>query len=174
MIPHFLLALLLLPVDSPPPSTQRFSPSPDPCRQARRIAESPPCLDPSDCQAVDLWQQSFGAPQVFRASPGLREGLPRALASRLPDQEITLQEKEPLADLLRRLAAASRLEIALDAQIVDDGYAGEAGTVSLDEAWRRVLQSGRLAVAVEGDAMMVWRERRPGRRMVGSFYCPAR
>jgi hypothetical protein len=175
MVPILLLALLFVPGDRSAVSPDRSSPPADPCRLARRIAEAPPCLDPADCQAVDLWRQSFGAPQMFHASPDMREGLPRALASRLPDRQISLQEKEPLDVVLRRLAEGSKLEVAYDVQAVAHQYDGEAGTVSLDEAWRRVLKSGRLSVAVEGDAVMVWRERGPsGRRMVASFNCPAR
>jgi hypothetical protein len=175
MIPHLLLALLFAPVNVPGAALDRSSPPEDPCGLARRIAEAPPCLDPSDCEAVELWRQSFGAPKVFQARPEAPEGLPRALASRLPDREITLrEEKEPLLSVLRRLAAASELEALVDRSVTGD-FRGEPGTVPLDEAWRRVLTSGRLSVAVQGKVVMVGSSRGwPGRRTVSSFNCPAR
>lgn len=175
MIRPLLLALLFAPVNEPGVSPDRSSLSEDPCKLARRIAESPPCLEPSDCQAVELWRQAFGAPDVQRARPSVPEGLPRALESRLPDRQITLgEEKEPLVSILRRLAEASELDVIVDRRVTGE-FRGEPGTVPLDEAWRRVLTSGRLTAVVDGKVVLVASSRdlsvRPG---AGRLTCPAR
>lgn len=177
MIPLLLLLLtfLLAAAGAPAVSPDRASSPPeDPCKLARRIAEAPPCVDPSDCEAVELWRQSFGPPQLHRARPEAPEGLPRGLESRLPDRKITLGEEEPLRSVLRRLAETSELDVLVERTVTGD-FHGKPGTVPLDEAWRRVLSSGGLSVAVEGKLVMVGTSRDlPGRPTASLFNCPAR
>lgn len=175
MIVPLLLAVLFAPVQEPGVSPDRSSLPENPCKLARRIAEAPPCLDPSDCQAVELWRQAFGAPGLLPVRPDAAERLPRALESRLPDRQITLgEQKETLVSVLRRLGEASGLDVFVDRRVTGD-FRGEPGTVPLDEAWRRVLTSGRLSVVVQGKALLVGSSRDLSVRLgARQFNCPAR
>ena len=41
----------------------------DPCAAAREIVRQPPCLASSDCEALQLWRKSFGAPRIEPLDP---------------------------------------------------------------------------------------------------------
>jgi hypothetical protein len=45
-------------------------PTEDPCELARRIAQSPPCLAGRACEALDLWREAFGEPDVVPVGEG--------------------------------------------------------------------------------------------------------
>ena len=47
----------------------QLPPTPDPCAAAREIARQPPCPAGGDCQALRLWQRSFGSPRIEPLDP---------------------------------------------------------------------------------------------------------
>ena len=149
----------------------------DPCATARSIAEAPPCRTPHDCEAVDLWSQNFGAPQLFRTKPGQAGKLPQELLSRLPKSDFMLRKDEPLRDVLNRLAEASAgVDLRVDQGILGT-FRGEPGTVSLSEAWQRVAASAGLSIGSEGGVVFVTTPERAAQlslRRSRTFNCPAR
>lgn len=74
------------------PDRPQPQPVKDPCELARRIAQSPPCLAGRACEAMDLWREAFGEPDVVPVGAGK---LPPERTSRLPHSEMTLQNGEP-------------------------------------------------------------------------------
>src|SRR5687767_1352813 len=91
MTAKLLLGLLLTTTLAATAAPNRSQPAEDPCALARRIAQSPPCLAGSACEALDLWREAFGQPDVVPVGAGQ---LPPELASRLPDSEVTLGDVE--------------------------------------------------------------------------------
>ena len=61
-----------------PPEPRRA----DPCAAAREIVRQPPCLAAGDCEALQLWRESFGAPRVEPLDPS--QAANRALPRRPP------------------------------------------------------------------------------------------
>ncbi len=67
----YLLAPRTLPLIPRPCLAQQRPPGPaprgeqiDPCRLGEALSRMPPCLDARDCQAAQVWEQLYGAPQV--------------------------------------------------------------------------------------------------------------
>lgn len=149
----------------------------EPCATARSIAEAPPCRTPHDCEAVDLWSQNFGAPQLLPTRPGQVGKLPQELVSRLPKGDFTLQKDEPLGAVLKRLAEASTgIEILVD-QTIPGTFRGEPGPVSLSDAWQKVAASAGLSIGSEGGVVFVTTPERAAQlslRRPRTFPCPAR
>lgn len=176
-IAALLLAIFFVPIAVCLSAPERLARTEDPCATARSIAEAPPCRTPHDCEAVDLWSQNFGAPQLFRTKPGQAGRLPQELLSRLPKSDFTLRKDEPLGAVLKRLAEASTgVDLMVD-QGIQGTFRGEAGKVSLPEAWRRVANSAGLAIGTEGNVVFVTMpERAPqlSLRRPRTFNCPAR
>ncbi len=149
----------------------------DPCATARSIAEAPPCRDAHDCEAVDLWNQNFGAPQYVPTKPGQAGRLPQELLSRLPKGDSTLRKDESLRSVLKRLTEASTgVDLMVD-QGIQGTFRGEPGTVPLAEAWRRVATSAGLSIGSEGNVVFVTTPERAAQlslRRPRTFACPAR
>src|SRR5688500_15356573 len=117
MTAKLLLGLLLtttLATLSATAAPNRPQPAEDPCALARRIAQSPPCLAGSACEALDLWREAFGQPDVVPVGAGQ---LPPELASRLPDSEVSLGRVESYEVAFQRLGAASGVEVLLHPSI---------------------------------------------------------
>jgi hypothetical protein len=145
MTPDRLLGFLLvttLALTASPAFAQGASPE-DPCAVARRIAESPPCREKSDCEAVNLWRQAFPPPgsQQAAADPVAE------LASRLPDVRIHLpQGARPLGEVAAELAAAAGLQLLIDPRLDPNApIRMRGGSLSLEEAWRGFLLSAGLS-----------------------------
>src|ERR1044071_2154517 len=110
MTTKLLLGLLLTTTLTAAAAPNRPQPAEDPCALARRIAQSPPCLAGSACEALDLWRESFGRPDVVPTGAGQ---LPSELTSRLPKSEVTLGHVESYEAAFQRLGEASGFEVLL-------------------------------------------------------------
>lgn len=186
MTPNRLLGLLLVTAVSLtvfPSLVQGASPE-DPCALARRIAESPPCREKSDCEAVNLWQRAFPPPGSQHAGADPAD-LPEDLASRLPDASIRLPEGvRPLRQIAEELAAAAGLGLLVDPGLaLDETIRTPGGSLPLEEAWRRFLRSTGLTARLlpgkgspDGDRILLREAPAPGqpRGWGPSFDCPAR
>ncbi|MEA2560300.1 MAG: hypothetical protein QOH06_1804 [Acidobacteriota bacterium] len=91
MTAKLLLGLLLTTTLTATAAPDRPQPTEDPCELARRIAQSPACRAGSACEALDLWREAFGQPDVVPVGAGQ---LPPERASRLPNFEVTLGNSE--------------------------------------------------------------------------------
>ncbi|HVG08600.1 MAG TPA: hypothetical protein VNM67_12905 [Thermoanaerobaculia bacterium] len=91
MTAKLLLALLLTTTLTATAAPDRPQPAEDPCELARRIAQSPACRAGSACEALDLWREAFGQPEVVPVGAGQ---LPTERASRLPDSRMTFANSE--------------------------------------------------------------------------------
>jgi hypothetical protein len=158
----------------------QVSPAAGPCGEARRIAESRPCLaGAADCAAAQRWQQVFGPPGGGLAKPELTGTLPVEVDSRLPDKKLSLKESEPLRSVLARLAAAGGIDLVVDSRISGD-FRAEPGTLPLREAWRKVLGTAGLAARSAGGRVLVTRDAGDrgdpgtGPRIATGFNCPTR
>ena len=176
-IAALLLVIFFVPIALCLSAPERAAQTEDPCATARSIAEAPPCRTPHDCEAVDLWSQHMGAPQLFRTKPGQVGKLPQELVSRLPKDDFTLQKDEPLGTLLNRLAEASTgADVVVD-QEIQGTFRGAPGTVLLAEAWQQVATSAGLAIGSEGNVVFVTTPERAAQlslRRPRTFNCPAR
>lgn len=172
-----LLVIFFVPIALCLSAPEQAARTENPCATARSIAASPPCRTPHDCEAVDLWNQNFGAPQYFRTRPGQAGRLPQELLSRLPKADFTLQKDESLQSVLKRLTEASTgVDLMVD-QGIQGKFRGEPGKVSLSEAWQRVATSAGLAVGSEGSTVFVTTPERAAQlslRRPRTFNCPAR
>ena len=72
MTAKLFFGLLLTATLSATAAPERPQPQPaeDPCELARRIAQSPPCVAGRACEALDLWREAFGQPDVFPVGEG--------------------------------------------------------------------------------------------------------
>ncbi len=70
MTASFFFGLLLTATLSVTAAPERPQPAEDPCELARRIAQSPPCLAGRACEALDLWREAFGQPDVVPVGEG--------------------------------------------------------------------------------------------------------
>ena len=176
-IAALLLVIFFVPIALCLSAPDQAARTEDPCATARSIAEAPPCRTPHDCEAVDLWSQHFGAPQVFRTKPGQVGRLPQELVSRLPKVDFTLRKDEPLQSVLNRLAEASTgVDVMVD-QEIQGTFRGGPGTVLLADAWQQVATSAGLAIGSEGNAVFVTTPERAAQlslRRPRTFNCPAR
>lgn len=127
-------------------------PTEDPCALARRIAQSPPCLAGSACEAVDLWREAFGVPDVFPVRAG---ELPPELASRLPGSEVTLEGVESYEAAFRRLGEASGVEVILHPGIKGKRIVGPLGSMPVEKAWKVLLGTGDLVARFDGERVRV-------------------
>src|SRR5689334_13110035 len=118
-------------------------PAEDPCALAKRITQSPPCLAGAACEALDLWHQAFGRPQV---TPVEEDQLPPELLSRLPDTEVNLGKLESIEDVFKKLGEASGVEVVLHPDLKEETISGELGTMPVKKAWRALLGGGFLLV----------------------------
>lgn len=176
-IAALLLVIFFVPIALCLSAPARLAQAEDPCATARSIAEAPPCREPHDCEAVDLWSRSFGAPQYVPTRPGQAGRLPQELLSRLPQgDDFTLRKDEPLGAVLKRLTEASTgVDLMVD-QSIEGTFRGEPGTVSLPEAWWRVATSAGLSVGSEGSLVFVTTPKRAPQlslRRPWTFNCPA-
>jgi hypothetical protein len=176
---HFL-GLFLLSALTASAAAAQVSPAAGPCGEARRIAESRPCLaGADDCAAAQRWKQVFGPPGGGLAEPQLTGTLPAALDSRLPDKTIPLQKSEPLRSVLARLATATGIDLAVDSRVSGD-FRAEPGTLPLREAWHKVLGTAGLTVGSAGGRFLVTRadqdggDPRTGPRIATGFNCRTR
>lgn len=175
MTPNRLLGRLLVTafaLTASPAFPQGASPE-DPCAMARRIAEAPPCLEKSDCEAVDLWRQAFPPPGSQHAAADPAE----ELASRLPDARIHLPEgTRPLRVIAEELAAASGLDLLVDPRLDQDArIRTQGGSLPLEEAWRGFLRSAGLTADLLPGNRVLLREAPGQPRAWGpSVKCPAR
>jgi hypothetical protein len=176
-ITALLLVIFFVPIALCLSAPDRPARTEDPCATARSIAAAPPCRTPHDCEAVDLWNQNFGAPQYVPTRPGQVGRLPQELLSRLPQGDFTLRKDEPLGSVLKRLTEASTgVDLMVD-QGIQGTFRGEPGTVSLPEAWWRVATAAGLSIGSEGNVVFVTTPERAPRlslRRPRTFNCPAR
>lgn len=155
--------LLLIPTLTASAAAAQVSPAAGPCAEARRIAESRPCLaGADDCAAAQRWRQVFGPPGGGLAVPERAGTLPADLESRLPDKTAPLQESEPLRSVLARLATTAGIDLIIDSRVTGD-FRTEAGTLPLREAWRKVLGTSGLTVGSVGGRFFVTRADRADR-----------
>lgn len=147
-----LLGLLLATTLTAAAAPDRLQPTEDPCALAKRIAQSPPCLAGSACEALDLWRENFGDPDVFPVRAG---ELPPELASRLPDSEVTLGGVESYALAFRRLGEASGVEVILHPDIRGKRIDGQLGSMPVEKAWKVLLRSGGLLAHFDGERVRV-------------------
>lgn len=179
MTAKLLLGLLLittLSATSAPIQPQPAQPAEDPCALARRIAQSPPCLAGSACEAFNLWQEAFGRPSSVPAGAGQ---LPRDLASRLPDSEVTLGSFESYEAAFERLGEASGIEVVLHPDLKEEKVHGQLGPLPLEQAWRVLLNAGGLLTHFDGERVLVAKApsgqpRRLGRSWAPTFNCQVR
>jgi hypothetical protein len=172
MTAKLLLGLLLtatfatLAADAAP---DRPQPAEDPCALARRIAQSPPCLAGSACEALDLWRENFGQPDVFPAGAGQ---LPPELASRLPDSEVTLGKVESYESAFQLLGKASGVEVLLHPSVKGEPIDGQLGTMPVEKAWKVLLGSGGFLTHFDGERVLVAQAPSGRPRQLGRYWSP--
>ena len=176
MTAKLLLGLLLTTALTAAAAPDRPQPVEDPCALARRIAQSPPCLAGSACEALDLWRKSFGVPDIHPAGAGL---LPPELASRLPDAEVNLGKFESYDDAFRRLGEASGFEVLLHPGLKEEKVTGQLGPMPIEKAWQALLSRGGFLTHFDGERLRVaqapsGRTQPPGRHRSQTFNCPVR
>lgn len=175
MTANLLLGLLLtttLTANAAPVS----QPAEDPCALARRIAQSPPCLKGSACEAMELFREAFGAPDFFPASVG---ELPPKLAARLPKSEVDLGKVESFGSAFKRLGEASGIDVLVHPDLAKEEIDGELKPMPVERAWRVLLGAPGLVAHFDGERVLIARPTpsRPGplgRPRVPMFNCPAR
>ncbi len=174
MIAKLLLGLLLTTTLTAAGPRGRTQPPEAPCDLAKRIAQSPPCLAGSACEALDLWREAFGTPDVVPVGAGQ---LPLDLASRLPDSEVTLDEGETLEEAFQRLGKASGFEVLLHPS-VDGKIDAQLGPMPVEEAWKVLLGRGGFLTHFDGDRLRIAKgpsaPRQLGRNWAPTFDCRAR
>ena len=170
---HLLLGLLLTTHLAATAAPNRPQPAEDPCGLARRIALSPPCLAGAACEALDLWREAFGKPDIHPAAGQL----PSGLAKRLPDADVNLGRFESSEAVFERLAEASGVEVVLHPDVKEEKFEGYFAPLPVDEAWRVVLGVGGFLAHFDGERVLVAKSPfgrpRPGRSS-SVFNCPAR
>jgi hypothetical protein len=177
MSAKLLLGLLLLTTTlAAAAAPARPQPAEDPCALAKRIAQSPPCLAGSGCEALDLWHQNFGRPDVAPASAGQ---LPPELASRLPDTDVTLGKVESYEEAFRRLGEVSGVKVLLHPDVKEEKVAAQLGPMPVEKAWRVLLGLGGFLTHFDGERVLVAeapspRPRQLGRNWAPTFDCRAR
>jgi hypothetical protein len=154
----------------------RPQPAEDPCALARRIAQSPPCLAGSACEALDLWRETFGRPDIVPVGVGQ---LPSDLASRLPDSEVTLGKVESYEAAFQRLGKASGVEVLLHPSVKGEKVDGQLGPMPVAKAWRVLLGRGGFLTHFDGERLLVAkapssRPRQLGRNWPSTFDCRVR
>lgn len=173
MTAKLLLGLLLTATLA---AAAQAQPAEAPCALAKRIAQSPPCLAGSACEAVDLWREAFGAPRIH---PAGAEQLPPELASKLPDSEVNLGKLESFEDTFQRLGEASGFEVLLHPALKEEKLTGELGPMPIAKAWNALLSGGGLLTHFDGERLLIARapSSRPGplgRQRSLTFNCPVR
>jgi len=175
MTGRLLLGLLLITALSAAAAPDQPRPAEDPCALAKRIALSPPCLAGSACEALDLWHEAFGRPQLTPAGAG---ALPPELISRLPDTEVNLGKLESFETVFERLGEASGLEVVLHPDLRKEKISGELGPMPVKKAWRTLLGAGVLLVHFDGERVYIAQAPSGRPRSLGksspTFDCPAR
>ena len=151
MTAKLLLGLLLTTALTAAAAPDRPQPVEDPCALARRIAQSPPCLAGSACEALDLWHQHFGRPDVVPVDAEL----PSALASRLPDSDVALGKVSSYEDAFRRLGEVSGVEVVLHPGIKGEKVAGQIAPMPVARAWRTLLGLGGFLAHFDGERVLV-------------------
>ncbi|HEX5975207.1 MAG TPA: hypothetical protein VFY57_08620 [Rubrobacteraceae bacterium] len=176
MMTKLLLGLLLattLTADGPPRG--RTQPPEGPCELAKRIALSPPCLAGSACEALDLWREAFGKPDVVPAGAG---HLPPELASRLPDSEVTLGTVDSYESAFQQLGKASGFEVLLHPSVAEQKIGMQLGPIPVEEAWKVLLSTGGFLTHFDGERLRIAKgssnPRRLGRYWAPTFDCRAR
>lgn len=176
MTAKLLLGLLLVTALSAAAAPGRPQPVEDPCALARRIAQSPPCLAGSACEALDLWHEAFGRPNLVPAGAG---ELPPELASRLPGSKVTLGSFESYEAVFERLGEASGVEVVLHPAVKEQKVSGRLGPLPVEQAWRALLNTGGLLTHFDGERVFVAQapsgQPRPlGRSWAPTFNCQVR
>lgn len=148
----------------------------DPCALARRIVQSPPCLAGRACEALELWRDTFGRPDVFPAGAGL---LPPEVASRLPDTDVALGKVDSYEDAFRRLGEVSGVEVLLHPDVKEEKVTGQLGPMPVEQAWRVLLGRGGFLTHFDGERLTIakaptGRSQSLGRTWAPTFDCPAR
>lgn len=169
MTAKLLLGLLLTTTLVASAAPDRPQPTEDPCALARRIAQSPPCLAGSACEALDLWRENFGQPDVFPAGAGQ---LPRELASRLPDSEVTLGNVESYEAAFQRLGKASGVEVLLHPSVKGEPVDGQLGTMPVEKAWMVLLGRGGFLTHFDGERLLVAKAPSGRPRQLGRYWSP--
>lgn len=160
---NLLLGLLLTTT-----TTLSARPSEDPCALARRIAQSPPCLAGSACEALDLWRENFGQPKVFPTAGQL----PPELASQLPDLDVTLGNVDSYESAFERLSAVSGFEVLLHPSVKEEKVSGQLGRMPVERAWQVLLGVGGFFTHFDGERMLVTKASSGLTRPLG--ICPVR
>ncbi|HWN40888.1 MAG TPA: hypothetical protein VNW71_01640 [Thermoanaerobaculia bacterium] len=164
MTAKLLLGLLLTTTLAASAAPDRPQPTEDPCALARRIAQSPPCLAGSACEALDLWRENFGQPDVFPAGAGQ---LPPGLASRLPDSEVTLGKVDSYESAFQRLGKASGVEVVLHPGVKGEKVDGQLGSMPVERAWKVLLGLGGFFTHFDGERLLVAKAPSNGPRQLG-------
>lgn len=169
---HLLLGLLLTTILAATAASGQPQPPEDPCALGRRIALSPPCLAGSACEAVDLWREAFGKPDIHPVA----EQLPPGLAKRLPDSEIDLRSFASFEAAFERLAEVSGVEVVLHPDVKGEKINGHLAPMPVKEAWRVLLGVGGFLANFDGERVLVEKSPfdRPRGRSRSRFNCPAR
>ena len=141
----------------------------DPCALAKRIAQSPPCLAGQACEALELFRESFGRPQVLPTGGGQ---LPSELASRLPDADVTLGKVTSYEDAFRRLGEASDVEVVLHPSVKGQDFVANLGPLPVEDAWEIVLRSGGFLTHFDGERLLVAKTPSAGPRQLGKSWAP--
>ena len=175
MTAHLVLGLLMTATLAAATAPDRPQPSEDPCALAKRIALSPPCLAGSACEAVDLFREAFGPPDVFPAGAGQ---LPPELEARLPDSEVNLGKLESFEEVFQKLGEASGIEVVLHPDVKGEKIGGELGPMPVEKAWRALLRPGRFLTHFDGERLLIakapGRPQSLGRYRVPTFNCQVR
>jgi hypothetical protein len=175
MTAKLLLGLLLTTTLTAAAAPVRPQPAEAPCALARRIAQSPPCLAGSACEAVDLWREAFGRPDTV---PVGAEQLPPELVSRLPDSEVTLGKVESYGAAFQQLGEASGVEVVLHPDVKREKVTGQLGPMSVKKAWRALLGLGGFLTHFDGERVLVAKAPSGRPRSLGrswsTFDCPVR
>lgn len=171
---QLLLGLLLSTSLAATAAPGRPQPAGDPCELARRIAQSPPCLAGSACEALDLWQQHFGRPDVVPVGTGL----PPELVSRLPDSEVKLGKVESYDAAFQRLGEVSGVEVVLHPGVKGEKFAAQLAPMPVKRAWRVLLDLGGFLAHFDGERVLIAQApsgpRRPLRGHSRTNTCPVR
>jgi hypothetical protein len=176
MTAKLLFGLLLTATLSATAAADRPQPAENPCELAKRIAQSPPCLAGSACEALELWRENFGQPDVVPVGAGK---LPPELASRLPDSEVTLGKVESYEAAFQRLGKASGVEVLLRPSVKGEKIGGQFGPMPVEKAWKVLLGSGGFLTHFDGERVLIakapsGRPRPLGRSWAPTFDCRAR
>jgi hypothetical protein len=176
MTTNLLLGLLLTTTLAAIAAADRPQPAEDPCALARRIAQSPPCLAGRACEALELWREAFGQPNILPAGAGQ---LPPELASRLPDSEVTLGKLESYEAAFEQLGEAWGIEVVLHPAVKGEKVDGELKSMPVKKAWEALLRVGGFLTHFDGERLYIakapsGRPQSLGRYRPLTFDCPAR